>query len=67
MKNYSFVGKRVPRLFSQGLVVGAEQFSADVSLPHMLHGRILRSPHAHARIARIDTSEAEKTGAITMT
>ena len=67
MKSFSFVGKRVPRLFSQGLVTGAEQFSADVSFPHMLHGRILRSPHAHSRIIRIDTSEAEKNGAITAT
>ena len=65
--SFNFVGKRTPRLYSQGLVTGREQFSADISLPHMLHGRILRSPHAHARITKVDTSEAEKVGAVCIT
>lgn len=67
MRNFNFVGKRTSRLYSQGLVIGREQFSADISLPHMLHGRILRSPYPHARIVNIDTSEAEKAGAVCIT
>jgi len=64
MKTFNSVGKSAPRLYGHGLVTGTEQFSADISLPHMLHGRILRSPHPHARITSIDTSEAERAGAV---
>jgi len=48
-------------------VMGAEVFASDVSLPGMLHARILKSPHPHARIRRIDTSKAEAAGAICIT
>src|SRR5262249_48475143 len=41
-------------------VTGRARFGADIFLPGMLIGKILRSPHAHARIRSIDTSEAEK-------
>src|SRR5436853_1404745 len=41
-------------------VTGRARFGADLFLPGMLVGKILRSPHAHARIRSIDTSEAEK-------
>ncbi len=40
-------------------VTGLARFGADYSLPGMLWGRILRSPHAHARIRSIDTSKAQ--------
>lgn len=40
-------------------VTGRARFADDFHLPNMLHGRILRSPHAHARIVSIDTSAAE--------
>ncbi len=40
-------------------VTGHAVFGVDVSIPGMLHAQVLRSPHAHARIARIDTSRAE--------
>lgn len=40
-------------------VTGRAKFGADASAPGMLHGAIVRSPHAHARIVRIDTSKAE--------
>ena len=40
-------------------VTGRARFGADVSLPGMLHGRVLRSPHAHAVIRSVDASEAE--------
>ncbi|MFX7727953.1 hypothetical protein ABTJ85_19075, partial [Acinetobacter baumannii] len=35
-------------------------YTYDRHLPGMLHGRILRSPHAHARVVRVDTSEAQR-------
>jgi putative selenate reductase molybdopterin-binding subunit len=41
-------------------VTGAAKYAADVAMPAMLWGKILRSPHAHARILHIDTSQAEK-------
>ncbi|MDP2706463.1 MAG: hypothetical protein Q8O70_03020, partial [Burkholderiales bacterium] len=40
-------------------VTGVAQYGADFSLPGMLWGQILRSPHAHARIRSIDTSKAQ--------
>ena len=40
-------------------VTGRARFADDFHLPNMLHGKILRSPHAHARIKSIDTSAAE--------
>jgi len=67
LRAFNFVGKRTPRLYGNGFVTGKEYFSADISLPHMLYGRILRSPHPHARVVRIDTSEAERVGAVCIT
>jgi xanthine dehydrogenase molybdenum-binding subunit len=40
-------------------VTGRARYGADLSMPRMLHGKILRSPHAHARIKSIDTRKAE--------
>ncbi|MBP6769886.1 MAG: molybdopterin-dependent oxidoreductase, partial [Reyranella sp.] len=45
-------------------VTGAEKYTPDVSVDRMWHGRVLRSPHAHARIVSIDTSAAEALGAV---
>ena len=41
-------------------VTGRAIFGVDVTLPGMLHARVLRSPHAHARITHIDTSAADR-------
>ncbi|MCL5961457.1 MAG: molybdopterin-dependent oxidoreductase [Chloroflexi bacterium] len=60
MTDYSFVGKRVPRIDALEKATGAARFTDDLELPHTLHGRILWSPHAHARILHIDTSKAER-------
>ncbi|MCK6506659.1 molybdopterin-dependent oxidoreductase [Myxococcota bacterium] len=52
------VGADLPRPDSLGKLLGEVPFTDDLSLPGMLHGRILRSPHAHARIRGIDLSAA---------
>ena len=56
---YNVVGTRPARHDGFDKVTGAARFGADLNLPNMLHGKILRSPHAHARIISIDTSKAE--------
>ncbi|MBC7941580.1 MAG: xanthine dehydrogenase family protein molybdopterin-binding subunit [Chitinophagaceae bacterium] len=48
-----------PRLDGPDKVTGAARYTADFALPRMLHAKVLRSPHAHARILRIDTGRAE--------
>ena len=52
------VGKDVPRTDALPKVTGAAQYVADIHLPGMLHAAVLRSPHPHARIKRIDTGAA---------
>jgi xanthine dehydrogenase molybdenum-binding subunit len=56
---YRVVGTRPVRHDGADKVTGRAIYGADVRLPGMLYGRVLRSPHAHARIKRIDTSKAE--------
>jgi CO/xanthine dehydrogenase Mo-binding subunit len=53
------VGTRVIRPDGVDKVTGRARFGADFNLPGQLIGRVLRSPHAHARIVKIDTSKAE--------
>jgi putative selenate reductase molybdopterin-binding subunit len=52
------VGRSERRVDSVKLATGRGTFVDDMSLPGLLHARILHSPHAHARIARIDASQA---------
>jgi len=52
------IGRSVPRWNARAKVTGATRFTVDVVLPGMLHGRILRSPFAHARVRGIDLSTA---------
>ncbi|MBI2303929.1 MAG: molybdopterin-dependent oxidoreductase [Chloroflexi bacterium] len=54
------VGKSVPRLDARDKVRGIASYMEDMRLTGMLHGKLLRSPHAHARILSIDTTAAEK-------
>lgn len=56
---YSVVGTSVPRIEGRDKVTGAARFSADIKLPGLLRGSILRSPVPHARLLRIDTSRAQ--------
>ena len=53
-----WIGKDVPRLEDPKLLAGRATYTDDVRLPGMLHAAVLRSPHPHARITRIDTSQA---------
>ena len=55
---YAVVGQRPVRPDGVDKVTGRAQYGADVDLTGLLHGRILRSPHAHARIKSIDTAAA---------
>ena len=56
---YNIVGKRPIRPDGVDKVTGRAQYGADVKLTGLLAGRVLRSPHPHARIRSIDTSKAE--------
>lgn len=55
----SVIGKRLPKPDSLGKTTGLARYAEDLVLPEMLFGRLLRSPHRHARIVRIDTSRAQ--------
>jgi CO/xanthine dehydrogenase Mo-binding subunit len=59
-EKFSVVGRRVQRVEGFDKVTGDSKFIADVYLPGMLAGKVLRSPFAHARIRHIDTRKAEK-------
>jgi 4-hydroxybenzoyl-CoA reductase subunit alpha len=59
MAEHSIIGKRLPMTDALGKVTGAGKYADDLSVPGMLFGRILHSPHAHARIRSMDTSRAE--------
>ncbi len=48
-------------------VTGSEKYAPDISVERMWYGRVLRSPHAHARIVSVDTSAAEALGAVCLT
>ncbi len=52
------VGRSVPRYELADKLTGSAQYSADIALPGMLHGVIVRSPHPHADVLSVDVSEA---------
>ena len=56
---YTHVGGDHAKLDAADRLTGVAAFADDLTLPRMLHAKILRSPHAHARIVRIDVSRAE--------
>jgi len=57
---YTIVGTPRAKVDAYAKVTGRAVYADDILLPRMLYGRILRSPHAHARILSIDTSRAKK-------
>ena len=56
----SFIGHSTRRLDAPGKVTGAIKYAADLWMANMLHLQVLRSPHPHARIVRIDASKARR-------
>ncbi|HIN13944.1 MAG TPA: xanthine dehydrogenase family protein molybdopterin-binding subunit, partial [Gammaproteobacteria bacterium] len=58
-QSYKYVGTRPLRHDGLEKVNGKARFAADITKPRMIHGHVLRSPHAHAKILSIDTTEAE--------
>ena len=54
----SYVGSSVKRIEDRPLLTGTARFAADLSLPHQMHMRVVRSPVAHGRLLGIDASEA---------
>jgi CO/xanthine dehydrogenase Mo-binding subunit len=58
-RTFTQVGTRPIRHDGADKVTGRANYGADLHLPGMLHGVVVRSPHAHARIVSIDTSDAE--------
>ena len=55
---FSVIGQSLPKIDAWAKVTGETRFADDMVLPRMAHAKLLRSPHAHARIKRIDTSRA---------
>jgi aerobic carbon-monoxide dehydrogenase large subunit len=56
----SYIGKTVPRPNLERLMQGRGLYVSDIELPRMAHAVFLRSPHAHAKITRIDVSAAKR-------
>ncbi len=58
-QEYRLIGSSPPRYDAADKATGRARFGPDIQLTGLLHGKVLRSPHAHARIQGIDTSRAE--------
>ena len=56
---YRYIGKPIPRRDAVDIVTGAAEYMDDRKFPGLLHGKVLRSPYAHAQIKKIDKSRAE--------
>ncbi|HVT58724.1 MAG TPA: xanthine dehydrogenase family protein molybdopterin-binding subunit [Thermoanaerobaculia bacterium] len=54
------IGKRISRLDGPAKATGAAKYTYDVHRPGMLYGKVLRCPHAHARVKKLDLSRTEK-------
>jgi len=59
-REFTIIGKELDRVDGVEKATGEAVYSGDIKLPGMLYAKILRSPHAHARIVKIDTAEAER-------
>ncbi|MFH1490887.1 MAG: xanthine dehydrogenase family protein molybdopterin-binding subunit, partial [Pseudomonadota bacterium] len=57
-KGTRIIGKAIPRVDAYERVSGSAIYPSDVSLPNMLYGAILRCPHPHARVKKIETGRA---------
>jgi 4-hydroxybenzoyl-CoA reductase subunit alpha len=59
LSDFHIVGRPQRKVDGAAKASGRARYTDDISLPGMLHGKILRSPHPHARVLSIDTSRAE--------
>ena len=66
-RTFHVLGKRTTRKDGFAKVTGEERYASDIALPNMLHARVLKSPHPHARVRSIDVSGAKDLGAIAVT
>ena len=57
-RSYKYIGAPLPKVDAYAKVTGRALYADDIMLPRMLYGRLLRSPHPHARIIAIDTHRA---------
>src|SRR6266540_2197757 len=57
-ERFSVIGQSLPKIDAWAKVTGETKYADDLVLPRMAHGKLLRSPHAHARILAIDTARA---------
>jgi 4-hydroxybenzoyl-CoA reductase subunit alpha len=55
---FSVVGQALPKIDAWAKVAGETKYADDLILPRLAHGKLLRSPHPHARVTRIDTTRA---------
>lgn len=60
MAEFTVIGKSVPRVDAVEKVTGKGEYASDIKFPGMLHGKVLRSPHSHARVLRVDTTAVER-------
>jgi 4-hydroxybenzoyl-CoA reductase subunit alpha len=60
--DYKLIGSRMRKVDGISKSTGQTRYTDDITLPGMLHAKILRSPHPHARIVRIDTAAAALDG-----
>ena len=59
VKDLSIVGERLPKIDAPDKATGRALYTDDITLPNMIYGKFLLSPHAHARIISIDTEKAK--------
>ena len=58
-KEFKVIGKKVERVDAFERLTGEAKYASDIYLPGMLYVKILRSPHPHAKVVKIDTSKAQ--------
>ena len=66
-RTFNVLGRDTQRQDGVAKVTGREKYASDLSLPHMLHARILKSPYPHARVTSIDTSKITDPTIVTLT
>jgi xanthine dehydrogenase YagR molybdenum-binding subunit len=59
-EQFSVLRKETPRVDGPLKATGSARYSYDIQMPGMLYGAILRSPHAHAMVGKVDLSEAQR-------